>query len=94
MPPETPQNSPKGRIRCAMPKFPEALAFGLALMVLPAWKWYILPMLHEAHEGHEDHATWTKMKNDETDATLVGGLEHLLFSISYRFIYGILIPTD
>ena len=42
-------------------KTPEALAFGLALMVLPAWKWYILPMLHGAHEEDEDHATWTPL---------------------------------
>jgi len=43
-----------------------ALAFGLAVMVLPAWKWYILPMLHEAHEAHEEHEHHVKGVVEET----------------------------
>ena len=89
-----PRNSSKfptlGRIRCAWRLFPEALAFGLALMVLPAWKCYILPMLHEAHEGHEDYATWKKMFrwNRWNPGWWFGTV------FIFHFMYGIFIPTD
>jgi hypothetical protein len=37
--------------------FPEVLAIALALLVLPAWKWFILPMPHGPHGSHgvDDH---------------------------------------
>lgn len=28
---------------------------GLAILVLPAWKWYILPGLHSAHDAKSMH---------------------------------------
>ena len=28
----------------------------LAAMVLPAWKWYILPMLYQFHNAHNEHS--------------------------------------
>ena len=59
--------------------FPEVLAIALALLVLPAWKWFILPMPHGPHGSHgvDDHTP--KIPRDEVKDEAQTSSKHRFF---------------
>ena len=47
----------------------QALSMFLALLVLPAWKWYILPMLYQLHSAHSAHGSCNGDASEEEPKT-------------------------